>query len=96
MSLKPIFQGEPQAETVRTIDGNLASIAGQLFSTQSLLDSERVRLLEIAVSIQDAESRGAFVSLINNWVYLAKQAIQSHDQIGIVRRQFQSKFGAAE
>ena len=93
MQLKPMFSGEPIGEAAKTIDQNLQSISGRLFSTPAMVDSECVRLLEIAVSIMDAEARGAFVGMIHQWKYLANLQIEAHEAIGVVRRQFESKFG---
>lgn len=87
MNLKPLFSGETQAESAKTIDENLANIAGRLFSTPSAISSERIRLLEIAVQIGDAETRGDFVGLVNRLKFLEELQVEAHEAIGIVRKQ---------
>lgn len=87
MSLKPLFGGETKEQHFKTIDDNLAMIAGQLIWHDSHIMPEKIRLLEIALGIKNENDREEFRRLIGTWEYLVKKQAETLHGISVIRKQ---------
>ena len=93
MSLLPLLHCESHEDRVRTILRNVDSVARQLYGSAEQAMAEKLRLMEYAVKIEDAENRQAFVNLINKWhsesqvrVDIRKDLVFIKEQLGTLEK----------
>lgn len=87
VEIKPVYETDSSAATVRKIYSNLSNVGACLYGRRETMVEEKLALLEFAVGIENAEDRKAFVSLISKWSVATDRHIEATVGIGKIRQQ---------